>query len=204
MSRFEINADGRVHEVEVREIAQALRDRFPENHVDGAAIEANLMVARAYGALSAVVAGHWSEFGLTAHRYTTLRMLFLADQHRRSMKEIAAGLNVGITSVTKLVNGLEKDGLVRRVIDPRDRRVVYAQLTRDGLDRYLTVYPDTHRRLREAWSALDEGEKGALVHLLAKLRMHILSRSIAPHLLGKPVKTRKRAVRKATSLRSGS
>jgi len=182
MSRFEISAEGRVHEVEVRETAARLRERFTD--VDALATEANLMVARTYGALSVVVADHWAEFGLTARRYTTLRMLFLAEENRLSMKEIAVGLNVGTTNVTKLVNGMQRDGLVRRVTEPADRRIVYTQLTELGLERYLAVYPLTHRMLREAWGALDSEEKEVLIHLLAKLRMRILSRSIGPRTLG--------------------
>ena len=113
MSDFTISAEGRVREATVRDIVAKLKVRFPET--DPLAVEANLLVARTYGALSSVVAGYWAEFGLTGHRYNVLRLLLLADEKRLPMKDIAAGLNVGTTNVTSLIDGLERDGLVRRV-----------------------------------------------------------------------------------------
>lgn len=175
MSKFEISSEGHARETEVREIALQLHDRFGDT--DPLTTEANILLAKAYGALTGVLANYWAEFGLTSHRYTTLRLLYLADQNRLPMKEIATGLNVGTTNVTKLVNGMQRDGLVKRITEPKDRRVIYTQLTDEGKQRYLTVYPLAHKRLREAWSALNPEEKEVLIHLLAKLRMHILEKS---------------------------
>ena len=162
---------------DVRAIAAKLHEAFGDT--DPLTTEANILLAKSYGALQGVVAKYWAEFGLTSHRYTTLRLLYLADQHRLPMKDIAAGLNVGTTNVTKLINGMHRDGLVKRIVEPKDRRVIYAQLTDEGKGRYETVYPLAHKRLREAWSALDPDEKEVLIHLLAKLRTHILDKDRA-------------------------
>lgn len=169
MSDFTISAEGRVREATVRDIVAKLKLRFPET--DTLAVEANLLVARTYGALSSVVAGYWAEFGLTGHRYNVLRLLLLADEKRLPMKDIAAGLNVGTTNVTSLIDGLERDGLVRRVNAQDDKRITYAQLTDEGEARFMTVYPYSSGRLRKAWGALNDDEKEILVHLLSKLRM---------------------------------
>ena len=171
MSQFEISADGLVRETTVKSIIEALSRVFPET--DQWAAEANLMAARTYGAVIGTVAPYWAEFGLTGHRYNVLRLLFLAGLHRLPMKEIAAGLNVGTTNVTSLIDGLERDGLVQRVNALDDKRVTYAQLTQEGEDRFMAVYPHTASRLRKAWSPLSDDEKRILVHLLAKVRMHL-------------------------------
>lgn len=177
-SGFDISPDGRVREVQVLQIAEGLHERFPD--ADRLAIEVNLMVARAYGVLSSLVAEHWAELGLTPHRFTTLRMLFLAKEHRLSMTEVGGGLNVGPANVTKLIDAMERDGLVSRVRDSSDRRVIHAELTEVGRNRYLAARPETHRRLKEAWDLLSKEEKEMLVHLLAKLRMLIVASGMPP------------------------
>lgn len=169
MSDFSISPEGRVRETTVADIVAKLAERFPDT--DPLAVEANLLVARTYGALSNVVAGYWAEFGLTGHRYNVLRLLTLAEDSRLPMKDIATGLNVGTTNVTSLIDGLERDGLVRRVNAQDDKRITYAQLTEEGEKRFFAVYPHSSRRLRKAWSVLSDEEKEILVHLLSKLRM---------------------------------
>ncbi len=181
MSQFEISPEGRVSDVTVREIVAKLVQMFPETNAP--AVEANLMVARSYGALTALVAPYWAEFGLTGHRYNVLRLLMLADGKRLPMKDIAAGLNVGTTNVTSLIDGLERDGLVRRVGAEEDKRVTYAMLTQEGEERFLAVYPHTSVRLRDAWAALSDAEKKVLVHLLAKLRMRLEVSSVGNDIL---------------------
>ncbi|GAA3229920.1 MarR family transcriptional regulator [Nonomuraea helvata] len=49
-----------------------------------------------------------------------------------SIGELAQSAGVSSRNVTGLVDTLEKDGLVRRVQDPRDRRSVLARITPDG------------------------------------------------------------------------
>lgn len=176
MSQFEISADGWVREASVAQVVERLSEVFPQT--EPLAAEANIMVARAFGALTAAVSPYWAEFGLTGHRYNVLRLLLLADQKRLPMKEIAVGLNVGTTNVTSLVDGLERDGLVVRVGASEDKRVTYAQLTPEGETRFMQVYPHTSIRLRKAWSALSDAEKRILIHLLAKLRMHMQEASL--------------------------
>lgn len=181
MSQFDISPDGTVRETTVSQIVERLGQMFPQT--EPLAAEANLMVARAYGALSGVVASYWAEFGLTGHRYNVLRLLLLADQKRLPMKEIAAGLNVGTTNVTSLIDGLERDGLVVRVGASEDKRVTYAQLTPEGEERLLAVYPHSSTRLRKAWAGLSNDEKRILIHLLAKLRMHMQEASLTTDVL---------------------
>lgn len=177
MSQFEISPDGLVRETTVAQIVDRLCEVFPET--EPLAAEANLMVARAFGAVTGAVASYWAEFGLTGHRYNVLRLLLLADNKRLPMKEIAAGLNVGTTNVTSLIDGLERDGLVARVGASDDKRVTYAQLTGEGEERLLAVYPHSSLRLRNVWSALSNEEKRILIHLLAKLRMHMQQASLS-------------------------
>lgn len=87
----------------------------------------------------------WSEIELTMPQLRALGFLHDAPQR---MSDIAAFLNSSVSSATSLVERLESKGLVRRVHDPVDRRVVMCHLTADGeaeLDRVWRA----HRLHRE-------------------------------------------------------
>src|SRR5256714_10284780 len=69
----------------------------------------------------------WAErFGLSEGRFQVLVRLKHQPTGRFTMGELAEMLDVSPRSVTGLVDNLERDGLVKRVDDPADRRSGYA------------------------------------------------------------------------------
>jgi MarR family transcriptional regulator, 2-MHQ and catechol-resistance regulon repressor len=178
MHQFEISSEGRAREASVHIAVLRLTELFPE--IDAAALEANLMLARTYTALVDMRAPYWSRFGITGPRFSVLRLLYLAESRRLSMSEIATELNKGMTNVTQLIDGLVRDGLVERVGAPEDKRVIYARLTAAGDELFASVFPQNAQRIHEAWAPLSDTEKHLLVHLLARVRMHLLAGGAEP------------------------
>ncbi len=83
--------------------------------------------------------------------------------------ELAERLFVTGASVTSIVDTLERKGLVRRVRQESDRRVVLVELTEAAypvIDRFLSQITALHRA---EFSVLDEEERETLVRLLGKL-----------------------------------
>lgn len=71
-----------------------------------------------------------------------LRALVLLGTCRyQTAKELAQAMGVVKSRITAVVNGLEKRGIVRRVKDPADSRVVLVSLTPEG--RHLHSQLDT-------------------------------------------------------------
>lgn len=58
-----------------------------------------------------------------------------ADGHPRRMTDIAEAVTMSPSGVTRLVERLESRGLVQRIRDPSDARVVHASLTAAGSER---------------------------------------------------------------------
>ena len=72
-------------------------------------------------------------------------------------------------SMTRLVDVLERDGLVRRHRDKKDRRTVYVKVTPAGLD-FMKEYIDQIDLIeKEVMSCFDENERKTLRHLIRKL-----------------------------------
>lgn len=82
------------------------------------------------------------EHGLSEGRFQILVRLQQFPDGRMTMGDLAEMLEVTPRTVTGLVDNLERDGLVRRVDDPNDRRSVYAEITDDGRARVKALWRD--------------------------------------------------------------
>ncbi len=75
-----------------------------------------------------------SPFDLTFARYEALMLLYLSRAGSLPLGKIGDRLQVHPTSVTNLVDGLEKLEYVRRMPHPEDRRTTLAAITDRGRD----------------------------------------------------------------------
>lgn len=71
-------------------------------------------------------------FDLTFPRYEALMLLYLSRQGELPLGKMGVRLQVHRTSVTNLIDGLERSGYARRVPHPSDRRTTLAQITTPG------------------------------------------------------------------------
>jgi DNA-binding MarR family transcriptional regulator len=87
--------------------------------------------------------GRWADnHGLSEGRFQMLIRLQSFPEGRTTMGELAEMLDVSPRTVTGLVDNLERDGLVRRVDDPKDRRSIYAEITDQGRERVKALWRD--------------------------------------------------------------
>jgi DNA-binding MarR family transcriptional regulator len=77
-----------------------------------------------------------ADHGLTISDYACLLHLSRADGGRMRRVDLAEKLGLTASGVTRLLDGLEVGGLVRRASCATDRRVVYAELTDEGRARF--------------------------------------------------------------------
>jgi DNA-binding MarR family transcriptional regulator len=71
-------------------------------------------------------------FGLTFPRYEALMLLYMSRSGALPLGKMGARLQVHPTSVTNLIDGLERGGLLRREQHASDRRKTLAAITKDG------------------------------------------------------------------------
>ncbi|WP_433257755.1 MarR family winged helix-turn-helix transcriptional regulator [Streptosporangium sp. CA-135522] len=95
------------------------------------AFEAGAAVRTAYHSVERMRAHGAQGRGVSAGALDLLVRLNAGDQGI-SIGELARAAGVSSRNVTGLVDTLERDGLVRRVPDPKDRRSVLAEITPAG------------------------------------------------------------------------
>lgn len=85
------------------------------------------------------------------------------------IQQIGAKLLLQSGNVTYVIDKLEAGGLLKRQPCPRDRRVIYAELTEKGKELMDTLYPEFADRIDYALSGLNEEEKETMINLLKKM-----------------------------------
>ncbi|HUZ84589.1 MAG TPA: MarR family transcriptional regulator [Gaiellales bacterium] len=111
-----------------------------------------------------------ADHGLTVNDYEVLLLLARAPQRRLRRVDLSGRLLLTASGITRLLEGLERLGHVTRASCPSDGRVVYAELTDEGLAR-LREASGTHiADLYEVFeSRFRDDELGTLAGLLARL-----------------------------------
>ena len=108
-----------------------------------------------------------------ASRATMPRFDLLANLAREEGQTLAAlsrRMLVTAGNLTGLVDRAERDGMVERRADPRDRRLSRVYLTARGRALVLDLLPTHAAHVGELLGNLDAGERRELRRLLGKLR----------------------------------
>ncbi|RFU36400.1 MarR family transcriptional regulator [Actinomadura logoneensis] len=113
--------------------------------------------ARVEQRLGAVLQRH---HGLGLSEYRALALLAEAPDGELRMQDLAAGLGLNQSSVTRLVGRLDAAGFGYRDLCPDDRRGVYTVITDAGRERYRQARPAYEETLT---ATLDEAEETAEV-----------------------------------------
>lgn len=106
-------------------------------------------------------------FGLTPTLLSLLRLLDTTEGRR--LVDLAAALLLDASTTTRVIDRLERDGIVRRAADPSDRRAQRVTLTEAGLELRARSLAAHQESLAERFAPLSAAEQDQLTSLLDKL-----------------------------------
>ncbi|GAB1595848.1 MarR family winged helix-turn-helix transcriptional regulator [Lysobacter claricitrinus] len=115
-------------------------------------------------------AGH----DLTFSQYITLKTL---GNGRAGVSELARAAQLHPGAMTRLLDKLEAQGLVARVVDPQDRRALHVDLTDAGRTLWTAVSDCGRRVHASAMHGLDDADQARLMDLLIRVRDNLSSDS---------------------------
>lgn len=100
-------------------------------------------------------------------------LLSIGGRGRMTMSEIAECLHLSLSSMTAVVDKLEKKDFVARERKADDRRVVQVALTRAG-DKFYKLVREAHVQFMEKFlGALDASEQDTLLTLFRKITANL-------------------------------
>jgi DNA-binding MarR family transcriptional regulator len=151
-------------------IAEARRQWEARGWDAPAAMAATTSVMRAHQILLARVDEALRPFDLTFARYEALVLLAFSRQGALPLGKMGDRLMLHPTSVTNIIDRLERQGLVERAPHPTDRRTTLARLTEDGR-RVVGKATEVVSATGFGVSALTDDELNQLTSVLRRVRI---------------------------------
>jgi DNA-binding MarR family transcriptional regulator len=145
-----------------------LAQSYPE--LDVASVEACLAFLRTTADVQAALETHFARYELSMGKFTLLMQLSQADEQGLTPSECAERSGVTRATITGLLDGLERDGLVERQSRRDDRRMLSVHLTEKGRELLARMLPDHFCRTTQLMAHLTTSEKKTLIELLQKLQ----------------------------------
>ncbi|MRG91517.1 MarR family winged helix-turn-helix transcriptional regulator [Polyangium spumosum] len=117
--------------------------------------------------------GMAAQFGLTGPQLTVIKLLEeLGDLSLSSLSERIRAQN---STVTGIIDRMEREGLVKRERSTTDRRVVYIRLSEKGEKLAREIQVEPMEIFRSALTVLSEDDLGHLLRILTKLQKRVVS-----------------------------
>jgi DNA-binding MarR family transcriptional regulator len=136
------------------------------------ATEAVLNIVRTASLVLAEVAAVTRRYGLSPAGMNVLTILEHAPQPL-SPRVIAEALIVTSSTVTGLLDSLERRGLIRRTAHPSDRRMLQIEITESGQALMRELGQPLVRGEMEWLSSLSVREQERLIELLGRVQLHL-------------------------------
>jgi MarR family transcriptional regulator, 2-MHQ and catechol-resistance regulon repressor len=126
------------------------------------------LFAEAYVGLSSRFAAQFEQYRVSPVEFEVLMRLARSPQNRLRMTDLAGQTSLSTSGVTRVVDRMDRSGLIRRQACPSDRRSSYAVITEAGLARLDEILPG-HLELVQRWF-IDQLSPAQLAQMLESLR----------------------------------
>jgi DNA-binding MarR family transcriptional regulator len=103
-------------------------------------------------------------YGLTMQQCYTIETL--GQKNPQTMNALSQLLGVSISTMTRVVNILVRDGIVERVTTPEDRRKVWVELTTVGNDLEVKLKKCSYDYINELMTHIPSDKRGILLESL--------------------------------------
>lgn len=136
--------------------------------VDSEAAHLYLELQRVYRETEKTYNRLFEKFNLSESRFTILMFLDRAKDNRLFPSEIAEKLGVKRATASKLLKGMEQQGLVTKSASKTDKRAACIQLTSKGNELLKTFLPYNYEAVNQVLGSFTTEEKEQFSSLLKK------------------------------------
>lgn len=126
-----------------------------------------VVLSRAVQSVTKRVEEDIKSYGLNTTEFAVLELLF--SKGDQPIQKIGEKILLASSSITYVVDKLEKKKLIARKPCPKDRRVTYASITSDGTELMNTIFPQHKKAIEDIFGGLDSEEKEVVINQLKKL-----------------------------------
>jgi MarR family 2-MHQ and catechol resistance regulon transcriptional repressor len=141
--------------------------RFPGTRAERRTLDTFIKLTRCTNSVLTRLAERNTIGDLTYSQFAVLEALYHLGSMTQS--EISTKVLKSGSNMTTVIDNLERDGLVRRERDAKDRRVIHIHLTEAGTGKIEAVFPNHVAVLVEEFGVLSASEQETLGKLCKKL-----------------------------------
>ncbi len=176
----EVHSEGHdKHQDHVDLILEQWERERPDVDVSGMAIIGRM------GRLTKTIQPHldtvFAQHGLESWEFDVLATLRRSgDPYRLSAGQLLGSMMITSGTMSNRIDRLEKRGLIQRVKDPSDGRVVLVALTDEGLKKVDAALVDHAANERRLVGVLTKSDREQLAHLLRQLQVGLNADSSEP------------------------
>ena len=129
------------------------------------------LMNRIMGRYNATLRDDLRRQGLTIPQVRALAVLSVADGS--TVNDLSVYTVIEQSTLSRTLDALEAQGLVRREADDADSRVRKVFLTDDGRSEFSRAWPPMHEAFEAMFDGIDDAEYAALVNTLQKMLKNI-------------------------------
>lgn len=130
-------------------------------------LKALTVMVRAVDALHEVIKQDVAKSGLNPTDFSVLELLY--HKGRQPIQLIGKKVLITSSSITYVINKLEKKNYVVRQACPTDRRVTFAELTTEGQTLMDTIFPEHEKTINQVFQGIDPSDIEALIKTAKKV-----------------------------------
>lgn len=116
------------------------------------------------------------KYELTEAKFSILMLLSYEKNLTLSPSELSKKIGNKKSTITGIVKGLERQGLIERINLPNDKRTNYVQMTELGYSKLKQFLPNNYNFVSNMFNDFDEHEKEIFYRLMNKLRSNMEKR----------------------------
>lgn len=129
-----------------------------------------VVLTRTLDAIKKSVERDIRNYGLNTTEFAVLE--FIYNKGDQPIQKIGEKVLIASSSITYVVDKLEKKNFLRRIPSPEDRRITFASITEEGRAFMDEIFPCHRETMAKIMGGLPESEKEVLLHQLKKLGYH--------------------------------
>ncbi len=129
-----------------------------------------IVMSRAFQSIKKRIEEDINRYGLNPTEFAVLELLY--SKGDQPIQKIGDKVLIASSSITYVVDKLEKKSLLIRKPCPKDRRITYATITTEGKEKMDEIFPQHKEAIEEIFGGLNYHEKEVMINELKKLGIY--------------------------------
>lgn len=129
--------------------------------------------------MNAYIADVFNEHNIAISKQQWIILKILSENHNGVIQnELAFITNRNKASLTRIINGMEKNKLVTRVQSKKDSRKNIINITTKGSELFLKTKPLILKSVLKIQEGITEDEMKSFIHIMSKIQLNLKKQTI--------------------------